>query len=121
MPALTWDDAEVQFAADGAEYRAIDAGEMTVSFVRVPAGADFRPALKGLEGDMCQCPHWGMLLKGKIRMHTPDGVEEYSAGDVVHWPAGHAPEALEDSEYVDFSPPEQLREVLDHVKSGGGG
>jgi hypothetical protein len=28
---------------------------------------------------------------------------------------GHAPEMLEDSEYVDFSPTEQLAEVIHHI------
>ncbi len=49
-------------------------------------------------------------------MHTPDGAEDYQAGDVFYWAPPHAPEALEDSEYVDFSPPEQFRPVLDHIK-----
>jgi hypothetical protein len=30
------------------------------------------------------------------------------------------PLALEDSEYVDFSPTKEFREVIDHVKSQGG-
>jgi hypothetical protein len=49
-------------------------------------------------------------------MHTPNGEEEYETGDVVYWPPGHAPEALEDSEYIDFSPTEEFRPVLDHIK-----
>jgi hypothetical protein len=116
MPRISREDAVVEFADGGAELRAAPAGDMTVAFVRVPKGADFRPALQGLPGDLCQCPHWGYVLKGRIRMHTPDGEEEYAAGDVVYWPPGHAPEALEDSEYVDFSPTEEFRPVLDHIK-----
>jgi hypothetical protein len=116
MPTIKREDAVVEFADGPAELRAAQAGDMTVAFVRVPQGADFRPALKGLPGDMCQCPHWGYILKGRIRMHTPDGTEDYAGGDVVYWPAGHAPEALEDSEYIDFSPTEEFRPVLDHIK-----
>jgi hypothetical protein len=116
MPTITREDAVVEFADGPAELRAAQAGDMTVAFVRVPKGADFRPALVGLPGDMCQCPHWGYILKGRIRMHTPDGEEDYAAGDVVYWPAGHAPEALEDSEYIDFSPTREFRPVLDHIK-----
>ncbi len=29
------------------------------------------------------------------------------------------PEALEDSEYVDFSPTEEFRRVIEHITSGG--
>jgi hypothetical protein len=58
MPAISREDADVEFADGDAELRAAPAGEMTVGFVRVPKGADFRPALKGLPRDMCQCPPW---------------------------------------------------------------
>ena len=116
MPVISRQDAVVEFADGDAELRAAPAGDMTVAFVRAPKGADFRPALQGLPDDMCGCPHWGYMLKGRIRMHTPDGEEDYQAGDVFYWAPPHAPEALEDSEYVDFSPPEQFRPVLDHIK-----
>jgi hypothetical protein len=116
MPAISREDAKIEFADGEAELRTVQAGEMTVAFVRAPQGTDFRPALIGLPGDQCQCPHWGYMLKGRIRMHTPDGEEEYEAGQVFYWPPGHAPHALEDSEYVDFSPPAQFRQVLDHLK-----
>jgi quercetin dioxygenase-like cupin family protein len=62
-------------------------------------------------------PALGYILKGRIRMHTPEGEEEYEAGDVVYWPPGHAPEALEDSEYIDFSPSGEFGPVLDHIKA----
>lgn len=116
MPTISREDAAIEVADGPMEARTAQAGEMTVGFFRLPEGTDFRPALEGLPGDMCQCPHWGYILKGRIRMHTPDGEEDYAAGDVVYWPPGHAPEALEDSEYIDFSPTEQFRPVLDHVK-----
>ena len=83
MPVISREDAQVEFADGGAELRAARAGDMTVTFVRAPQGADFRPALQGLPGDMCGCPHWGYMLKGRIRMHTPEGAEDYQAGDVA--------------------------------------
>jgi hypothetical protein len=116
MPRISREDAKVEFADGGAELRTASAGSMTVGFLRVAQGTDLRPALKGLPGDMCQCPHWGYMLKGRIRMHTPDGEEEYAAGDVAYWPPGHAPEALEDSEYIEFSPTDEFRSALDHVR-----
>ena len=86
-----------------------------VGFVRLPAGADLRPATKGLPGDLCQCPHWGYMLKGRLRMHTTDGSQDFVAGEAFYWAAGHAPEALEDTEYVDFSPTHEFQRVLDHI------
>jgi hypothetical protein len=53
---------------------------MTTAFVRLPKGADLRPALKGLPGDLCQCPHWGYLIKGRLKMWRKDGEDVYEAG-----------------------------------------
>jgi len=44
----------------------------------------------------------------------------YEAGQAFYWEPGHAPVALEDCEYVDFSPTEAFRHVLDHVRGAGG-
>jgi hypothetical protein len=90
---------------------------MTVGLFRLPGGTDLRPLLQGLEGDLCQCPHWGYMLKGTVRMHTPSGPRDYEAGQAFYWAPGHAPEALEDVEYVDFSPTQELNAVLSHVKA----
>lgn len=35
------------------------------------------------------------------------------------WPPGRAPVALEDCEYVDFSPPDAFTSVIDHIKAQG--
>jgi hypothetical protein len=64
----------------GVDFRAREAGEMSIARVKLSAGADLRPALAGLPGDMCQSPHWGYLLSGQLRMHTPDGSQNYNAG-----------------------------------------
>ena len=86
-----------------------------VGFVRLPAGADLRPATAGLPDDLCPCPHWGYMLKGTVRMHTVDGHQDFAAGEAFYWGPGHAPEALEASEYVDFSPTVDFQPVLDHI------
>lgn len=95
-------------------------GGMSVGFFQLPEGADFGPALVGLPGDSCQCPHWGYVLRGSLRMRTPDGDHVYRAGQAVYWAPGHVPLALEDTEYVDFSPTEEFTRVLDHVAAQGG-
>jgi hypothetical protein len=57
------------------------------------------------------------MIKGRVRMHTLDGHQDFAAGEAFYWGAGHAPEALEDSEYVDFSPTDECRRVLAHLTS----
>jgi hypothetical protein len=120
MKAISRAEAPVAIEGDGVELRMQKlGGGMTTAFVRVPKGADFRPALAGLPDDLCQCPHWGYLLKGRVKMHTRDVEEVYEAGQAFYWAPGHAPEALEDSEYVDFSPTDEFNHVIDHLKAQG--
>jgi hypothetical protein len=107
--------------ADGdLQIRGADHDGMTIAHFKLPAGTDLRPALKGLPGDLCQCAHWGYMLKGTVRMHTADGHQDFTAGQAFHWAAGHAPEALTDAEYVDFSPSAELAQVVQHILSGSG-
>ncbi len=117
MKATRKDETPVVIEGDGLEVRVKElGGGMSTAFMKVPKGADLRPALVGLQGDLCQCPHWGYMLSGRLRMHTPDGPVDYQAGQAFYWAPGHAPEALEDTEYVDFSPSDEFAHVLDHIK-----
>lgn len=120
MKALTREDAPVVIENAGVQVRVHEiGGGMSTSFIHLPQGADLGPAVKGLPGDACQCPHWGYILKGKLAMRTPDGESVYSAGQAVYWAPGHVPLALEETEYVDFSPTDQFNEVIDHIRSQG--
>jgi hypothetical protein len=103
MRAIPRQDVPVAIA-DG-EVPVLDQDGMMVGFVRLPAGADLRPATAGLPDDVCPCPHWGYMLKGRVRMHTTAGHQDFVAGEAFHWAPGRAPEALEDSEYVDSHQP----------------
>ncbi len=118
MEALKRDDFDVRIAGNGIDFRTKEQGGSTMSWVVLPKGANLTPALKGLEGDLCQCPHWGYVLKGHVRMHTSNGAKDYRAGEAFYWAPGHAPEALEDSEYIDVSPTDELEEVIAHVTRG---
>ena len=118
MKAISRADAPVALQGDGVELRVHElGGGISTAFVRVPKGTDLRPALVGLPHDLCQCPHWGYLLTGRVKLHTRNGEHVYQAGDAFYWAPGHAPEALEDSEYVDFSPTDACNYVIDHIKA----
>jgi hypothetical protein len=118
MTGISRSDAPVAIEGDGVELRMRElGGDMTAAFVRLPKGADLRPALVGMPEDRCQCPHWGYLLSGRVRMHTASGPEDYEAGEAFYWGPGHAPEALEDAEYVDFSPTRLFTPVIEHIKA----
>jgi hypothetical protein len=106
----------VALEGDGVEVRAAEVGELTMGWFQLAKGVDLGPALVGLPDDLCPCPHWGYLIKGRLRMRTLDGDREYRAGQAFYWAPGHAPEALEDCEYVDFSPSRELAKVVEHIK-----
>ncbi|MFE9722210.1 hypothetical protein ACFYQ5_01020 [Streptomyces sp. NPDC005794] len=123
MTATTRKDTPVAIETDGAELRMKEiGGGLTVAFARFSKGTDMGPALKGLPDDLCPCPHWGYLLKGRLKMRTGAGSEAYEVyeeGQAFYWGPGHAPEALEDCEYVDFSPTEEFARVVGHITSPG--
>ncbi|TWF82241.1 hypothetical protein FHX44_118186 [Pseudonocardia hierapolitana] len=116
MTATTRESAPTVIDSDGVRLAGSEiGGDLTVGFVRLPQGTDLGPALAGLPGGLCQCPHWGYLLSGLVELRTAEGAELYRAGEAFYWAPGHAPIALEDSEYVDFSPTSELAPVLAHL------
>ena len=104
--------------AGGVCIQANDWGELNVARIRFPKGADATPLLEGLPQGLCQCPHWGTVLKGSIHVRYADGSEEtVHAGDAYYWPPGHTVWVDEDYEAVEFSPSGPMREVIDHLNS----
>ena len=117
MIGLTREQVPTAIEGGGVDFRKQSVGNMSVAFVRAQKGTDLRPALKGLPDDLCPCPHWGYVLRGKVRMHTKSGHQDYEAGQAFYWSPGHAPEMLEDTEYVDFSPTAELDAVIQHIQN----
>ena len=115
MIALQQHQVPVAIGGDGVELRKQSMGDMSVAFVTARKGIDLRPALQGLPQNLCQCPHWGYVIKGRVRMHTADGHKDFTAGEAFYLAPGHAPEVLEDVEYVDFSPTAEFDAVISHI------
>jgi hypothetical protein len=84
----------------------------TVNFVSFEQDVDGAPLLAGLPDDSCQCPHWGYVLKGRLTFRFADREEVFEAGDAFYLPPGHVPLADAGSEYVQFSPTEELQAVV---------
>ena len=105
-------------SAGGATIRSATFGEMAMNLVKVPQGTDFGPLLAGLPGDLCQCPHWGYLLEGRIHIRYADGREEtVNPGELFYWPAGHTGWVDLDTTFVEFSPAHAMQDLLAHFKS----
>lgn len=95
--------------------RGIDWGGMSVRVLDLPAGTDFTPLMKGLPGDRCQCPHWGVVTKGSITVQYEDGTEETTAaGEVFYWPGGHTGWTDTGVSFYEFSPADEIAPVLAH-------
>jgi mannose-6-phosphate isomerase-like protein (cupin superfamily) len=92
-----------------AEDRHEDLDGYTVNFVSIREDMDLAPMLRGLPGDQCRCPHWGYVFRGTLTWQFDDHEEVYEAGDAFYVPPGHAPKAEAGSEFVQFSPAEELR------------
>jgi hypothetical protein len=93
-------------------------GTNNYAHVKFSAGTDIGEILEGLPNDHCQYPHWGYLLKGKLVVSCGDrSWEKVRTGDVFYWPPGHSVAYLEDSELIEFSPGEEMQEVLEHIQN----
>ena len=118
------DDVDVQMEIPGATLRrrlgfgdASGFAQMSGEYFSLAKGVDTRPLFQGLDGNRCQCPHWGYVLRGVLT--TTDGAEREEtvrAGDLFYWPAGHNVRVSEDAEIVMFSPQRQHTEVIDHMR-----
>lgn len=109
-------DLPIAHEALGEMIRGTDFGGMTSAYMEYPAGLDLRPMLVGLESDHCQCPHWGFVIEGSIRVFYQDGTEEtVNAGEIYYWPSGHTIVVDQAVRMVEFSPHDQMSKVLAHV------
>lgn len=117
------DDVDVRMEIPGAVIRQrTEFGNVrgfdTISgeYFTLAAGVDTTPLFRGLDRDLCQCPHWGFVMKGRLTTTDEYGVQEtVSANDLFYWPAGHNVKVDEDAEIVMFSPQREHSLVIDHM------
>lgn len=92
-------------------------GRISGEYFSLGAGTDISPLLQGLEGDLCQSPHWGYLLQGEVTVTFADGTQEVvNGGDLFYWPPGHTVRVGTDAEVVLFSPQDEHGAVIDHMR-----
>lgn len=91
-------------------------GKISGEYFSLPAGLDISPLLQGLDGNLCQSPHWGYVIKGAVTVSYADGTQEaIRANDIFYWPPGHTIRVDEDADIILFSPQHEHTKVLDHV------
>ena len=115
MPKVSKDSATQVTDRGAAEDRTEELDGYSVSFVTIRQGHDLAPMLKGLPDDRCQCPHWGYVFKGRLIWRFADHEEVSEAGDAFYVGPGHAPEAATGSEFVQFSPADELAATMAEI------
>lgn len=117
------DDIQVKMEIPGAIIRqqtdfgdASGLGKISAEYFSLSAGVDTTPLFIGLEGNLCQCPHWGFLTKGQLTTTDVAGKEEtVDANELFYWPPGHNVKVIQDSEIVMFSPQHEHTKVINHM------
>ena len=117
------EDVDVKMQIPGAVIRqhmnfgdATGLGKISCEFFSLSAGVDTTPLFQGLQGNSCQCPHWGFVLRGQLTTTDDHGVQEsVSANDLFYWPPGHNVRVDLDAEIVMFSPQHEHSLVIDHM------
>jgi len=91
-------------------------GKISGEYFSLAAGVDTTPLFVGLEGDRCQCPHWGFVLRGRVTTTDANGVQEtVRTNDLFYWPPGHNVRVDTDAELIMFSPQREHSHVIDHM------
>jgi hypothetical protein len=91
-------------------------GKISGEYFRLSAGVDTTPLFEGLEGDLCQCPHCGFVLRGQLTTTDAGGAQEMvNANELFHWPPGHNVRVDADAEIIMFTPQRQHSHVINHM------
>lgn len=106
------EDLPATIEADEAVIREAEWANIHVGFETYNEAFDLAPLLEGLPDDMCQCPHYGYVLKGRMKVRYADREEVIGAGDAYFLAPGHAPIMEAGTEIVEFSPRGEYRKTV---------
>ena len=114
MPKLSRTSSQVEDYGP-IEVRQEEAEGYTINFITFREHVDHEPLLKGLPDDRCSCPHWGYVLRGSVTFQFGDREETFEEGDAFYAPPGHVPRHEPGTEYLQFSPTEDLQAVSEVI------
>ena len=91
-------------------------GKISGEYFSLAAGVDTTPLFMGLKGNLCQCPHWGYVIQGKLTTTDAKGTQEtVIENDMFYWPSGHNVKVDVDAEIIMFSPQHEHTHVINHM------
>ena len=88
----------------------------TVNVLHIKQAVDMSVLLRGLPGDVCPCPHWGVVAEGRMSVRYADHEEVVSAGDVFYMAPGHVPTYDPGTRMIQFSPSDELTAVDEAIQ-----
>lgn len=91
------------------EVRTAELDGITADFLVIKQPVDMAFMLKSLPDGRCQCPHYGVVLKGGFDVQYVDRVETVNEGDWFHMTPGHVPSYQVGTELIQFSPTDAMR------------
>ena len=100
------------FERGNSSLRGAEWGGMMVLLYTIPAGTDMKRLFAGAPGNLCQCPHWGYVLKGCVRIRYTDRDQIVTSGELFYVAPGHVPLFEEDTQMVEFSAKEPWVEMI---------
>ena len=112
MTPISKDEAQRVERLAGLERRFAEIDGYTVTFETYTEDHDYAALDKGLPGDRCPCPHWGVVLKGKLIYRYEDGEDVITAGQAFYARPGHTAWLAAGTELVKFSPTDELKKTF---------
>ena len=83
----------------------------SATLLHIITDVDMTALLRGLPGDVCPCPHWGIVTEGRMLVRYADHEETVEAGDVFYMPPDHVPVYQPGTRLILFSPTEEMKRV----------
>ncbi len=108
-------DIPVAVELSSGKIRFVEWGGMNVELGAINGHFELDEYFKGLLDDRCQCPHWGYVIKGRMRFKYNGQEEVINAGEAYYAKPGHLPVIEAGTEYVEFSQQSDLQKTLDVV------
>jgi hypothetical protein len=112
VPRTRKDETPILLDEPQVEGRYAELADTTVGFETFHLDADPTPLFRGLPDDRCPCPHWGVVLSGRIVVRYRDREEVLRAGDAYLMTPGHLTEVAAGTEVVEFSPTDPWRTTM---------
>lgn len=115
MPKFSKNTAADVIKTEGFKGDFLERDGYTVGFEIHTEDFDAPQLFKGLPDDRCQCPHWGVVLKGKLIWKYADGEDVITAGEAYYAKPGHIPVITAGTELVQFSPTAEVKKTSEVV------